>query len=351
MVRADLEGRVQTILLAIVEHYIHSGEPVGSRTLAKLMHLGVSAATIRNVMADLTEQGYLEQPHTSAGRTPTDLAYRYYVDAHLTPTDVPEATRRTIEESILDAPAGLESLLASTTRLLAELTEFTGVVASPMIRATRLKKVEFLRIGPEEVYVVLITQSNMVHHKILRVTQELGQEFLNSVSRYLNDQFTSRSLAEIRGQVLESLMEEKEQYDQLLAHVVRLSKRAFDLSQERELYVEGQFNIVKDLQDLGRVRGLLQALESKFAIIELLDAALNGSIMNEAGIGVSIGQENALECLEDCALVTARYGSGTDSLGTIGVIGPTRMDYTRIVPIIGYTAKVLSRAIGIRAPG
>ncbi|MFI5401301.1 MAG: heat-inducible transcription repressor HrcA, partial [SAR324 cluster bacterium] len=156
---------------------------------------------------------------------------------------------------------------------------------------------------------------------------------------------------EIRGHVLESLMEEKEQYDQLLAHVVRLSKRAFDLSQERELYVEGQFNIVKDLQDLRRVRSLLQALENKFSIIELLDAALNGPVMNEAGIGVSIGQENALECLEGCALVTAKYGSGNDSLGTIGVIGPTRMDYTRIVPIIGYTALVLSRAIGSYGPG
>jgi heat-inducible transcriptional repressor len=346
MVRGDLEARVKAILLAVVEHYIHSGEPVGSRTLSKLMDLGVSAATIRNVMADLTEQGYLEQPHTSAGRVPTDQAYRFYVDAQATPQEVPEATRRTIEEAIMDAPAGLESLLASTTRLLAELTDFTGVIASPMMRATRLKKVEFLRIGPTEVYVVLITQSNMVHHKILRVTEELGQPFLNTVSRYLNDQFTSKSLAEIRGQVLESLMEEKEQYDQLLAHVVRLSKRAFDLSHERSLYVEGQFNIVKDLQDLGRVRSLLQALENKFSIIELLDAALSGPVLNEAGIGVLIGQENALECLEDCALVTAKYGLGNDSLGTIGVIGPTRMDYPRIVPIIGYTALVLSRAIG-----
>ena len=336
---------MRTILLSVVDHFIQSGEPVGSRTLSKLLDLGVSAATIRNVMADLTEQGYLEQPHTSAGRVPTDKAYRYYVDAHAAPLEVPESTRRAIEESIFDAPAGLESLLASTTRLLAELTEFTGVVASPMMRATRLKKVEFLRIGPEEVYVVLITQSNMVHHKILRVTQELGQESLNSVSRYLNEQFSSKSLAEIRGQVLDSLMEEKEQYDQLLAHVVRLSKRAFDLSHERELYVEGQFNIVKDLQDLGRVRSLLQALESKFSIIELLDAALSNMTVGDSGIGILIGHENALDCLENCALVTARYGTGTDSLGTIGVIGPTRMDYHRIVPIIGYTAQVLSRAI------
>ena len=341
-----MEIRVKTILLAVVEHFIQTGEPVGSRTLSKHLELGVSAATIRNVMADLTEQGYLEQPHTSAGRVPTDRAYRYFVDAQAAPLEVPEPIRREIDESIGDAPGGLDSLLVSTTRLLADLTEFTGVVASPMMQATRLKKVEFLRIGPDEVYVVLITHSNMVHHKILRVTQELGQDFLNSVSRYLNEQFTSKSLADIRGQVLDSLMEEKEQYDQLLAHVVRLSKRAFDLSSERELYVEGQFNIVKDLQDLDQVRSLLQALESKFSIIELLDQALGG-----AGIGISIGHENALECLEDCALVTAKYGSDGDSLGAIGVIGPTRMDYLRVVPIIGYTAQVLSKAISNQRAG
>jgi len=346
MVRGDLELRVKTILVAVVDHFIHTGEPVGSRTLSKLLDLGVSAATIRNVMADLTEQGYLEQPHTSAGRVPTDKAYRYFVNARATPGDLPEQVRREIDDCIGEAPGGLDSLLVSTTRLLAELTEFTGVVASPMMRATRLKKVEFLRIGPEEVYVVLITHSNMVHHKILRVSQELGQEFLNSVSRYLNEQFISKSLSDIRGQVLDSLMEEKEQYDQLLAHVVRLSKRAFDLSSERELYVEGQFNIVKDLQDLGRVRSLLQALESKFSIIELLDQALSGP-----GISISIGHENALECLEDCALVTAKYGTDGDSLGAIGVIGPTRMDYLKVVPIIEYTAQALSRAITSQKAG
>ncbi len=346
MARGDLELRDKMILIAVVNHFIQTGEPVGSRTLSKLVGLGVSAATIRNVMADLTEQGYLEQPHTSAGRVPTDRAYRYYVDASGKLAQVPEPIQRAIDESIGEAPGGLDSLLATTTRLLAELTEFTGVVASPMMGATRLKKVEFLRIGPEEVYVVLITHSNMVHHKILRVTQEMGQDFLNAVSRYLNEQFIAKSLADIRGQVLDSLMEEKEQYDQLLAHVVRLSKRAFDLSSERELYVEGQFNIVKDLQDLGRVRSLLQALESKFSIIELLDQALSVS-----AVSISIGQENSLECLEDCALVTAKYGSGGDSLGAIGVIGPTRMDYQRVVPILEYTAKALSRAIGHQVAG
>jgi heat-inducible transcriptional repressor len=346
MVRGDLDTRIRKILLAVVENFIQTGEPIGSRTLSKLLDLGVSAATIRNVMADLTEQGYLEQPHTSAGRVPTHKAYRYFVDARATPGGLPDPVRREIDETIGEAPAGLDSLLASTTRLLADLTEFTGVVASPMMRATRLKKVEFLRIGPEEVYVVLITHSNMVHHKILRMTQDMGQDFLNSVSRYLNEQFTSKSLADIRGQVLSSLMEEKEQYDQLLAHVVRLSKRAFDMSNERELYVEGQFNIVKDLQDLGRVRSLLQALESKFSIIELLDHALDGT-----GVSILIGQENSLACLEDCALVTAKYGTDADSLGAIGVIGPARMDYLKVVPIIGYTAQALSRAINNQAPG
>ncbi|HUJ73264.1 MAG TPA: heat-inducible transcriptional repressor HrcA [bacterium] len=343
----DLDARVRTILLAVVDSYIHTGEPVGSRTLSKMLALGLSAATIRNVMADLTELGYLEQPHTSAGRVPTDQAYRYYVDASgAQVAALPEAVKLTIDEAIADSATGLESLLSRTTKLLSELTDFTGVVASPQVQANRLKMLEFLRISPQQVIVVLITHSNMVHNKILRVSEDMNQEFLNTVSRYLNEQFSQKSLGEIRDQVLTSLLEEKEQYDQLLAQVVRLGKRAFDLSNARELYVEGQFHIVKQLQDIPKIQALLQALEKKFAIIELLDQTLSA-----AGVNIVIGQENKMDYLEDCALVTATYGTARDSLGAIGVIGPTRMDYLRVIPIIDYTAKVLSTAIASQAPG
>lgn len=339
--RGDLENRVRAVLLAIVENFIQTGEPVGSRTISKITDLGLSAATIRNVMADLTEQGFLEQPHTSAGRVPTDKGYRYYVNAHQMPEPVSSQTRDMIQDALGDPTAGLDRLLSNTTKVLAELTRFTGIVASPHMGSTRLKMVEFLKINPQQIFVVLITQSHMVHSRILRLSEDLSQDFLNSVSRYLNDQFVLKSLVEIRQQVLESLAEEKEQYDQLLAHVVRLSKRAFDLSNQRELYVEGQSNILNDFHDIGKIRGLLRALEEKMALIDLLDHTLE-----ESSVNISIGQENKLEYLDGCSLVTAKYGTDEQSIGTIGVIGPTRMDYLRVIPIIEYTARALTQSMG-----
>jgi len=338
--RGDLEQRVKAVLLAIVENFIHTGEPVGSRTVSKITELGLSAATIRNVMADLTEQGFLEQPHTSAGRVPSDKGYRYYVDARADSVPVTADTRDMIQDALGDPSAGLDLLLSNTTKVLAELTHFTGIVASPHVESTRLKMVEFLRINPQQIFVVLITQSHMVHSRILRTSEDLSQEFLNSVSRYLNDQFVLKSLVEIRQQVLESLAEEKEQYDQLLAHVVRLSKRAFDLSSQRALYVEGQSNILNDTHDIKRIRGLMRALEEKIALIDLLDHTLV-----ESSVNISIGHENKLDYLDQCSLVTAKYGADEQSVGAIGVIGPTRMDYLRVIPIIEYTARALTQSM------
>jgi heat-inducible transcriptional repressor len=338
--RGDLEQRVRAVLLAIVDNYIQTGEPVGSRTISKITGLGLSAATIRNVMADLTEQGFLEQPHTSAGRVPTDKGYRYYVNARTTSEPVGKTTREAVLDALGDPTAGLETLLANTTKVLAELTRFTGIVASPHVESTRLKLVEFLRIAPQQIFVVLITQSHMVHTRIVRLSEDLSQDFLTSVSRYLNSQFASKSLVEIRQQVLESLAEEKAQYDQLLAHVVRLSKRAFDLSGRRELYVEGQSNLLNDFHDIGKIRGLMRGLEEKISLIELLDHTLA-----EANVTVTIGQENKLDYLDGCSLVTAKYGSDEQSMGTIGVIGPTRMDYLRVIPIIEYTARALTESM------
>jgi heat-inducible transcriptional repressor len=338
--RDGAEARIRTILLAIVENYIPLGEPVGSRTVSKISELGLSPATIRNVMADLTDQGYLEQPHTSAGRVPTDKAYRYYVDAHPAVGSVPERLRSLIEDALGDPSVGLEALLTNTTKVLAEVTRLTSIVASPHVQSTRLKKIEFVRLGPHEVFAVLVTQSNMIHTRILRTAENLTQEFLVAVSRNLNEQFMLKSLVDVRQQLLESLAEDKERYDQLLAHVVRLSKRAFDLSNRRELYVEGQSNILNEFHDLAKVRGVLQVLEEKMTLIDLLDQTLTAS-----GVNITIGQENKLGDLDGCSLVTAKYGTDDLTLGAIGVIGPTRMDYARVIPIIDFTARTLTQAI------
>ncbi len=335
-----MENRVKAILNAIVESYIQTAEPVGSRTLSKQLDIGLSPATIRNVMADLSEQGYLEQPHTSAGRIPTDKAYRFFVDSLVTAPTLSDEIRAMIDEAVGESTPNLEKMLANTTKVLAGLTQFTGVVAAPRVNTTCLKLIEFIKMSSRQIFIVLISQSNMVHNKIIDVSEDFSQEFLNSVARFLNAQFGERSLMDIRSHVLETLVEEKEQYDQLLAQAARLSKKAFDISDDRELYVEGQYNIVKDFQDIGKFQRLLKALEEKIAILDILDRTLTAK-----GVHIYIGTENSLDDLQDCSVITANYGNGSQVLGALGVIGPTRMDYFRIIPIINYTAKILTQSI------
>ena len=335
-----MDDRVKSILSAIVENYIHTAEPVGSRTLSKTLNVNLSPATIRNIMADLSELGFLEQPHTSAGRIPTDKAYRFFVDALVSANTLPREITGLIEGTLGEASQDLEQLLTNTTKLLAALTKFTGIVAAPRVERTRLKMVEFIKMNSRQVFVVLITQANMVHNKIIEAGEDFSQEFLNGVAEDINTHFTGQSLLGIRARVMESLAEEKERYDQLLAHVVRLGKKAFELPEGANLYVEGQANIVKDFPDLEKIQRLLTALEDKLSIVCILDRTASAQ-----GVQIFIGMENQQAALQDCSLITSQYGDSNNLLGAIGVIGPTRMDYPRVIPIVDYTAKVLSQAL------
>lgn len=342
-VEEHMDDRLKSILCAIVENYIATVEPVGSRTLSKGLSLNLSPATIRNSMADLTELEYLEQPHTSAGRVPTNRAYRYYVDhciSDLGEDALPEEVQTVIERSLNESSAGLAQLLNSATVLISGLTQFTGVVASPRISQVRLRMIEFLKINESQIYVVLITQSNMVHQKIIESSEDLSQDFLNSISEYLNEHFAASSLEDVREKVLESLVKEKENYDQMLAQAVRLSRKAFDIADERQLYVEGQSFIAREFDNLEKIRRLLEALEDKISLIGLLDKTLDSP-----GVNITIGLEDSELFLDDCSLVTAKYHIGNRALGSIGVIGPNRMNYGKIIPILEYTAKTLSAAI------
>ncbi|MDH4224147.1 MAG: heat-inducible transcriptional repressor HrcA [Deltaproteobacteria bacterium] len=335
-----MEERVKDILSAIITSYIHTAEPVGSRTLSKNLPQNVSPATIRNIMSDLGEMGYLEQPHTSSGRVPTSKAYRFYVDSIVTANTLPQEIKELIDHTLSGSHGDLETLLAHTTHLLAELTKFTGVVAAPRADRAKLKMMEFIRLNSRQVFVVLITKSNMVHNKIIETGEDISQEHLNSISKYLNQHFSGHSLMEVRSRVMETLVEEKARYDQLLAHVVRLSKKAFELPGTSDLYVEGQSNLVRDFPNMGHLEGLLKTLEEKISIVGILDKTLKAS-----GVQLFIGMEHAKKELQECSVIASQYGMDNNLLGAIGVIGPTRMDYSRVIPIVDYTAKILSQSL------
>jgi len=335
-----LDDRVQTILKTLVESYIRTAEPVGSRTLSRMLDLGLSPATIRNAMADLTELGFLHQPHPSSGRVPTAKAYQFFLDTGALNLNLPDEVRERIETVMGGLTGELNHMLSEVTRLVSGLTIFTGLVTSPRLTDARLRRIEFLRLEDSRVYVVLITRSNMIHHRIIDISEEVTQEFLSHVSKILNHEFAGAPLSEVRQNMLERLLREKEQYEQLLAQAVRMSKRAFELADERELYVEGQSHLLTEFQDSGRIRVLLKALEEKTTIIDLLDLTFS-----TPGLQVSIGMGAGPEHFEDCALVSATYGTSEKILGTISVLGPSRMDYPRVIPVVDYMARMLTEMI------
>ena len=341
--KESIDERTQRVLRGIIEGYITSNEPVGSRSLSKSLEMGLSPATIRNIMSDLSDMGFLMQLHTSAGRIPTDKAYRFYVDQVVVANQLTRKLQKRIQEVTQEGGMSqVEDLLISTTRLLAGLTQFVCLTSSPRVETSILRRIEFIRLSSQQILVVLVTRNGQVRNKIIATTEDLSQDFLNTVSSFLNEQFHNRSIHEIRQQILESMVEDKERYDRLLAQAVRLGKKAFELEDAPEVYIEGQHNLIfsERFRNLNSARGLMDAFEHKSMIMNLLDSAVEAD-----GIQIYIGIENELESFQDCTMVKAQYSDQNNVLGTIGVIGPTNMDYQTVIPVVDFTARILSQTI------
>lgn len=342
----NIDGRTRKVLTGIIDSYIQSSEPVGSRALSKNLDVELSPATIRNIMVDLSEMGYLKQTHTSAGRIPTDKAYRFYVDSLAVANELPRNIQTKIKEVSQQSGNRVEQLLVNTTRVLANLTEFICVVTAPKAEASLLQRIEFIKVNSKEILVILITKSGLVRNKIIESSEGLSQNFLNSVAQFLNEQFQNSSLLEIRNKILESMLEDKERYDTLLAQAVRLGKKAFEIDTPPELYMEGQIGLLLSsrFKKQDTIKSLIGALEEKSNIIEIVDNTLAAD-----RIQIFIGVENKYEGLQECSMITAGYGLENNVLGMVGVIGPTYMDYQRIIPVVDYTAKILTASLSEHA--
>jgi len=342
---SDIDDRTFKVLRGIIDNYIQSAEPVGSRTLSKSLDIALSPATIRNIMADLSELGYLRQTHTSAGRIPTDKAFRLYVDSIAVANDLPQVIQDKIEEASRHGTEKVEDLLVNTTRVLAGLTEFVCMVSAPKAEVSLLQRIEFIKISRHKILVILITKSGLIRNKIIEASEELSQDFLNSVSVFLNGEFKNKSLFDIRNRILQSMVEDKERYDRLLAQAVRLGKKAFEMDEPTTFFMEGQMNLLFNdrINQQDAVRSLLDAFDHRSLVMEILDATLQAD-----GIQIFIGVENECDELKNYSLITAGYGNEDNILGVVGVVGPTFMNYQRIIPVVDYTAKILSHAISER---
>jgi heat-inducible transcriptional repressor len=341
----QLNARSREIFRQIVDAYLATGEPVGSRNIARFLSAPLSPASVRNVMADLEALGLIQAPHTSAGRLPTELGLRFFVDAMLEVGEVSEDERRTIEAKVAGAMSGrsFEDVLGQASQLLSGLSRGAGVVLASK-QDTRLKHIEFVQLEPRRGLVVLVGEDGSVENRILPLPTGLPPSALVEAANFLNARIRGRTLSEARGDLERAREMARAELDALTAQLVEAGLASWGEGSERQLIVRGQANLLEDLkamEDLERVRLLLDDLEGKKDVIELLGRAESAD-----GVRIFIGSENKLFSLSGSSMIAAPFRDGRQNIvGVVGVIGPTRLNYARVVPMVDYTAKVVSRIL------
>jgi heat-inducible transcriptional repressor len=342
---AQLNERSREIFRQIVENYLSTGEPVGSRQVSRLITVSLSPASVRNVMQDLEQLGLIYAPHTSAGRLPTEMGLRFFVDALMQVGDLTEGDRNSIEGQVAAAGKSVEGVLNEASGLLSGLTHAAGVVLTTKSNV-RLKHIEFVRLEPERALVVLVGEDSQVENRILNLPVGLPTSALTEASNFLNARLRGKTLAEARVEVEKALEEARAELNQLTQRIVAdgLASWSGGESEERKLIVRGHANLLDDLkvlEDLERVRLLFDDLETKRGVVDLL-----GRAERAEGVRIYIGSENKLFSLSGSSTIIAPYHDGTGRIvGVIGVIGPTRLNYARVIPTVDYTAKVVSKLL------
>jgi heat-inducible transcriptional repressor len=344
---AQLNDRSREIFRRIVESYLATGEPVGSRNLSRIIPMTLSPASVRNVMADLEQLGLVYAPHTSAGRLPTELGLRFFVDALMQVGALTDSDRQAIDAQVAAAGTSksTESVLTEASGLLSGLTRAAGVVLA-VKQNTRLKHIEFVRLEPERALVVLVAEDGQVENRILSLPPGLPSSALSEATNFLNARIRGRTLAEARAEMERALDASKAELDQLTQRIVSagLASWSGGEREERQLIVRGQANLLDDLhalEDLERVRLLFDELEEKRGVVDLLGRAEQAD-----GMRIFIGSENKLFSLSGSSTIVSPYRDAQGRIvGVLGVIGPTRLNYARIIPMVDYTARVVSKVL------
>ncbi|HMA50200.1 MAG TPA: heat-inducible transcriptional repressor HrcA [Magnetospirillaceae bacterium] len=340
----ELSERSREIFREIVDAYVETGEPVGSRTLSRRLSVSLSPATVRNVMSDLEEAGLLFAPHTSAGRVPTEEGMRMFVDGLLELGTLGDVERGRIDEQVRASGTSVETLLGEALSTLAGLSRCAGLVLAPKTQMA-LKQIEFVPLGPGRALVVLITDDGLVENRVLELPPEVPPSALVEAGNFLNARLVGRTLEDARAAVLLEIESKRTQLDELTQKVVSAGLATWAGGKGGQLIVRGQSHLLEDvtvLTDLDRIRALFEALETREQLLKLLD------LTNHAeGVQIFIGAQSELFSVSGCSMIVAPYTNSADRIvGAIGVIGPTRMNYARIIPMVDYTAKVIGRLIG-----
>ncbi|HET6545491.1 MAG TPA: heat-inducible transcriptional repressor HrcA [Rhodanobacteraceae bacterium] len=339
--RDGLDARARQLLRSLISRYVADGQPVGSRTLARSSGLDVSPATIRNIMADLEEFGLVSAPHTSAGRVPTAQGYRVFVDSLLELQPLEDVQIEQLRRE-LPADAGTPELLSSASSLLSEMTRFVGVVSVPKREELPFRHIDFVALDGNRLLVILVFTDGQVQNRVIATQRAFGPSELEQIANYLNGHFAGLRLDEIRNRLLREMRDESARLNHLMAVAIEVAQRAFEAAPDNDMLVAGQTNLmgVHELADMDRLRDLFDAFQRKRDLLALLERCARAE-----GVRLFIGEESGFPALDGCSLITASYGAGGRALGVLGVIGPTRMAYEKIIPVVQATAQIISLAL------
>ena len=323
----DLDERKRKILHAIIRTYLETGEPVGSRTISKYSDLKLSSATIRNEMSDLEEMGYIIQPHTSAGRIPSDKGYRLYVD-YLMEEKEREVTE--LKELMIQRTDKLEQVLKQVVKVLANNTNYATMISTPQYHQNKLKFIQLSKVDEHQILAVIVAEGNVIRNKLIPICEDLDTETILKLNILLNTMLNGKTIAEINLQMISSMKEQAGIHSNIISDVVDAVAEAIHSDEGMEIYTGGATNIFRypELSDHGKASELIQTLEEKQMLAELVTETLS---KEDKGIQVYIGSESPIQSMKDCSVVTATYELGQGLQGTVGIIGPKRMDYENVM--------------------
>jgi heat-inducible transcriptional repressor len=342
-----LDERSREVLKSLIQDHIATGEPVGSESLSHRLPRSLSPATIRNIMADLERKGYLSQPHTSAGRVPTDEGYRFYVDGLMVHMTLPRHDAEAVRSSLRAREASTDQVVENASHLLSSLSRNVGFVLTPAIATTVLRRIDLVKLPPPRVLVVLVSQAGLVTNKVIEMDEDVSADDLQACENYLNAHFSGMPLSDIRSRLIHLMQEEKALYDSLLKHVVSVGERAFTtLEPGGSVHLDGTANFLDkpEFEDVARMRALFKTFEEKDRLVRILNACIAGP-----GLQVVIGHENPDPDMRDMALVAAAYPVDGEGGWVLGVLGSMRMEYGRVVALVDHVAREVSQALtGLR---
>ncbi|NOY13342.1 MAG: heat-inducible transcription repressor HrcA [Deltaproteobacteria bacterium] len=337
-----LNERSQNILEAIVEDYITSAEPVGSRAITRRHSFNLSPASVRNVMSDLEEMGFLCSPHTSAGRIPTEKAFHYYIDSLLQIQDLSKEEELRLRKKYRFQGMRIEDIMREVGRVMSGLSNYTGLVMAPKFASTVFRQIEFIRLSYGRLLVIYVSETGLVQNKVIEADPDLGPRELEKISNYLNHKLNGMSILEVRETLAAELKTERSRYDQLQKQALDLSRAALQDETEDTVFVSGTSLMLEqpEFSTPDRMKRIIRTLESKKTLIELLDRSQAAQ-----GVQIFIGSQSQHVEIEGCSLVTSNFSNKKGAIGTLGVIGPVRMPYSQVIPIVDFTAQLVSRIL------